>query len=674
MAPRRVIADSDDEDSGDEGLPSPSKDGAASEMRAPEPEPLSSQHRPSSPTASSSDKRVSDTTDQSFFAKVFEDQQNKALQQSRLVENIVRQSQRASASSGDVSLPGKGKGRKSDPSSATDVTSPVVLTRPRNQPGLLSDDATEVTTPKKSTEDDEWDVPSSAEAASISAKKKKERTHGKRPRGHSKLASDHTTLSMFGAGAAEMEQIAEEATIQDEPAGNQVTELSPLPAAKKRKISLHNDAATQEANFYIALAPNNLTTMQKLEYQKVQVSNGASEHKSSGATTVAYSTPSRFASSGPPLPWERPSAPAAQSESPGAPGPDVIDISSSPDVITAEDGRAAKMKSVPSPDPDSLQIHKLSGHSKESPARTSPMRRSKKLKSAVKSPDLDELGQDDAWDSDNAGAHRENYKPRPSRRRAKAAEMHEGENSGQNDFATLRKANLDEDLASSNSGRGAPETLALELQLVETQPTVEPKKRGRKKKQDMIEEISHDIDHDEMNAPGQKALPADTGVTSVSEKPKRKRGRPRKSGTARIPESTASETVSTKTTQLPDPENLDTEPQDAFGPEEEDDEPEAATRKKVPKRQRDNEPGAERTSMGTTSPLEEVDANTRSPTKSCALETQSPGPSTKPQKEEPTKPQVKDTAKPNPSQGKAGYRVGLSKRSRIAPLLKIIRK
>ncbi|KAI1869324.1 uncharacterized protein JN550_005954 [Neoarthrinium moseri] len=314
MAPRRVIADSDDEDD-DELSPVKSVAGAISAAGDPrlDIEPLSPHHRPASPIVRESSlltlNERSGSTNPSFFANVYEEQQGNALQQSHLIESIVRLSQRASASSGDISSPGKGKakGKRSstNASSATDLTSPVLLSKkpPRRSQLAQMSDATEFTTPRKSAPNDEWEFPDSgdelAAPGSKNTKARLSRISGKRRRG------DPTT--------------APEAPIRGE---LEVVDLidtsSEHDVSKRRKVSATAaaDSAVQEAGtFYVA--QSNLSTSQKQKYRRVQISDeraseaipdsGAQHHsnqKSSCATTIAYSTPSRYASSGPRPPWE----------------------------------------------------------------------------------------------------------------------------------------------------------------------------------------------------------------------------------------------------------------------------------------------------------------------------------------------------------------------------------
>lgn len=351
MAPRRVVADSDDDDDEDDTF-SPVKFPHLTER--PEPEPLSPSRQPSSPGSvdelaiapvfdgrSGSSNRISDKTDTSFFASIYDEQQKGVLQQSHLIENIVRQSQKASTSSGDVSLSGKGKGKSKNKaqnlSSVTDITSPIVLDKLVNHQSMFSDDATQLTTPRKSAQGDMWDVPSSVDSSK--GKKRGLTTYSKRKRSNSVLTTGSTGAAMFGSDDAGVQDGTEHA-VADVAADDgchdddDFVKPSPVPATKKPKVSLYDATAAQNSTtFYIA--QSNLTTMQKLEYQKVSVPGnpyngvpGSTAHQNSTcASTIAYSTPSLYASSGPPLPWERTAAePEAEPEQPET-SQHVIDVS-----------------------------------------------------------------------------------------------------------------------------------------------------------------------------------------------------------------------------------------------------------------------------------------------------------------------------------------------------------
>lgn len=283
MAPRKVIADSEDEDEGESvSVPSP-----GGEFDRPEPEPLS--------------PHTSDMTDPSF-TNMGGRQGNLAAHQSNLIENIVRQSQRASAvSSGDVSLPAKKTGARVNPSSGTDVTSPRRKSKSRNHVSLLSDDTSAFITPRQST-GQEWEIPSSPEDATAPRSAKHASS-----KGSAKITSENRRSESYSNSVAAGALSAEEArgTAREGPR----TGSAPNSAPKKTQLSYHDSIPLETTSFYVA--QSTLTTMQKLEYEKVNVSsNNYGGHpgslpsqKSSCATTIQYPTPRGY-SPAPPFPWD----------------------------------------------------------------------------------------------------------------------------------------------------------------------------------------------------------------------------------------------------------------------------------------------------------------------------------------------------------------------------------
>ncbi|KAI1083765.1 hypothetical protein F5B20DRAFT_525344 [Whalleya microplaca] len=670
MARRRVIADSDDEDGGDE-LMSPLKDDA----HPPEPEPLSPQHRPSSPRVPNSHIHISDTTDQSFFASVYDEQQSRALNQSRLIENIVRQSQKASASSGDVSLPaqGKGKGKKANVSSATNVTSPVVLKRPVNHQSLFSDDATEVTTPQKST-GGEWDIPSSPELVTTlrsqkGSKSKSEKTYGKQRKSQPNSTADSAAAEIFTRNGRIERGAEDELTLEEMPTENKINQTPKLPALKKRKVSLH-DSVQDSTNFYIA--ESNLTTMQKLEYQKVNASQHSKSGipgtlntlKSSCATTIAYPTPSRYSSSGPPLPWER--APVS-GESPA----NVIDITSSPDVFAAGHDQSEKEAAVVAHMETPIVQDEAIPPIRSSPEALPPKKRKRISRDAQ---DEDELVQDEPWASDTFSHNQESYKPQPSRRRSTTAEADKGGNDDKQNIA-LNAHEKDSGEAPRISAKESRVTTidTSELDQPETEQTPQPKKRGRKKKQLTSEQIIQK----EQDAEYQATTQEPTSISEASkaqvelEKPKKKRGRPRKSEAANPetlvpPGSEAPVAAETRNDNVPQD---DTASEKASVSAEK-----GKTKKNIPKQKEELQDLNDSTARRDSSPLKETNSNPRTPVQGSSPEEVSTKPTESKNQNLQPKSQSTVTPKPAGSQTKSLYRVGLSKRTRIAPLLKSIRK
>ncbi|KAI0205758.1 hypothetical protein F4808DRAFT_243889 [Astrocystis sublimbata] len=697
MARRKVIADSEDEDEGDDGiLPQPGHDDAR-----PEPEPLSPQ-KPPGHEMRGSDKQPSDT-DSSFFANLYDTHQNLAVQQSQLIENIVRQSQRASASSGDVSLPSKKKGSRPDQSSGTDVTSPRVLTRPRDQLAPFNDDASDLTTPRKSL-GQVWDIPSSPpdedvageHSTKFAASKSKPDSTSKR--GRSRMASSPVAAETAAADETTPRQSREDVSVDHQLAADSTG--SPMtPVAKRAKVSHHDSTLPDTAQFYIA--PTGLTTMQKLEYQKVNVSaNGYSGlpsslpiQKSSGATTIPYSTPSGY-SPIPPLPWEEPPA------QPSSPQQNVaINISSSPDVI----GNNSDMPHKRSPAAAVETVIPEPDRNQESPARSRLRTLANKgKKRSAQEFEEDELSRD-VWDVEDNDTPKEMYKPRATKRRSVvAADVSEVENKTDDlDHISDEAVIITQD-----------PTLELPATLEPPPPTpppeVLPKKRGRKKKQPSAEKLNSEANVTaEFNETEDQNLDLPDKAAEAEpspEKPKKKRGRPRKSDPPKEIEEPLPDTA-------PVADDDDANPPITESPEKDDDDLESsaetsrktklshkATRKKKSKTVIEESEDEDKEELDEEDendrlPLKEVDSNQPSPSKPASVMTdtkeETPVRSRSGSKEDekndasiatPThKTQAKGKAPKPPtsassSASKPTYRVGLSKRSRIAPLLKSIRK
>ncbi|KAI2468295.1 hypothetical protein F4781DRAFT_277035 [Annulohypoxylon bovei var. microspora] len=693
MAPRRVIADSDDEDDDDRPL-TPLREDA--EGIPPDIEPLS-------PQLPDTQKPISGTTDQSFFASVYDEQQSMALEQSQLIERIVRQSQKASGSSGEVSLPAKGKGKRLDASSTTNVTSPGVLKNQGNELSLFSDGASGVTTPQKSAPG-EWDVPSSAEGTSTprtakNSKGKREKSYGKQKGTQSKMFGSPAAVKMFMGNDATHEETVHGLTTLDETLPrNDGGEPSPEPATKRKKVSLY-DSVPHEApaptNFYIA--QSNLTTMQKLEYQRVNVTQNSysglpvslPNPKSSGVSTVAYSTPSRYASSsGPPLPWER----GSMADTQLAESPDVMDITSSPDIIAAGHGYAPVADMGPPYIPTNTVSHEVEAPIGDSTMGDPPNKKRKKRSKDIQ--DEDELVQDQSWDPSTIDDYKDNHKRRRPNEDDGDIELiiHPPEEEPPQE---IERGDLPrEDVYRVDEP--VPEMPATELPIppsapepvqLEAQPVPPPKKRGRKKKQPANEQVVQDELPVENQATAQEPPTAAKGseIQVEPEKPKKKRGRPRKSDPA-------------KSEALIVPEFEPIDPPKTLG---NDDESEGITSERTeaikksrrkPQAQRKegedvetNEPAANVNRDRDVTPLKEISSNTRTPSKKSTSAEAVPtgpaiesltGPNLPPKSLEKghTTPKPTPTPTPTTSQPKVPYRVGLSKRTRIASLLKIIKR
>ncbi|GAP88970.1 hypothetical protein SAMD00023353_3400510 [Rosellinia necatrix] len=655
MAPRRVIADSEDEDEGDEVLLiHPGGELDRPEPDRPEPEPLSPHGQrsgavaPEALEAPEARGQPFDATDPSFVPTC-DAEKGLAVHQSHLIETIVRQSQRASAaSSGDVSLPAKGKGRRANPSSGTDLTSPTAPSRRRNHTTLLSDDPSDFTTPRNST-GQEWEIPSSPEDAIAPRSSKYPRSRDKTNSGSREGGPGPVSTPIV----AEMPVTEETArTIQLQNSGS-VDQLDPLLPDMTR--------------FYVA--QSNLTTMQKLEYQKVNVSTNSYggiqgsllNQKSSGVATIPYSTPSGY-SSIPPLPWEEPSV-----QPPSPQGDGIINISSSLDAVASGFDLPNQKSVAAQPGTETPASNKNGESPARSPSRTSSNKRKKR---PAEDAEEDELSRDDIWDPDDMDAPCDSHKPRATKRRSvKAAGLL---STGKGKGAT---ADVSSEVAIQMPNRPESPTPSLPDE-APPEPQTEnlPKKRGRKKKLPVSEGPHLEVETNEHLRPNEDSTSSHRGTEMEPSlaKPKKKRGRPRKLGPS-------------KAAQEPFPELLVDHEISGTAPPQKN--PNTGMSAAIIRRQRDSEQNIRREkseateevedteSNDMTSPLKEVHDNLTTPSKPTPIG-ESPTKARAELNDEALTPkkQPRETPKLPPSQSKVTYRVGLSKRSRIAPLLKSIRK
>ncbi|KAI0432837.1 hypothetical protein F5Y09DRAFT_300535 [Xylaria sp. FL1042] len=664
MARRKVIADSEDEDDGDDVLLVQS----GGEFDRPEPEPLSPQHRPSSPTAAAPEhhNQSSDVMNPSFFANIYDTQQILAAQQSHLVEHIVQQSQRASASSGDVSLPAK-KRRRGNPSSGTDVTSPMVLSRPPNQLKTFADDVSEFTTPCKSA-GQEWEIPSSPEDTTASHRTEHSASKEKAPSENKKrnprpASSPPTAVSaVLATEEATPKAPFENATVEDQVDEGLTTRAMSMVAATRPELPQHNYSLPDTTKFYIA--QSNLTTMQKLEYQKVNV-------KSSGATTIPYSTPSGY-SSIPPLPGEELLA------QPASPRRDkVINISSSLEM--ADSALNLPDERVPDVNQEIEMPAPTTG--RESPAMPqSQTPVSKGRKRSRRIVEEDELCQDDNWGPEDIDAHQEPYKSRATKRRSELASGFAGHGHNMDGFEdVLNESMIPTQTPPKFPASALPDTDPFESQSVpQSEPLPLPKKRGRKRKQSATEDPPTQVEvNEELNFNQNSAFSNKAAAVEVSpEKPKKKRGRPRKSELSKATEELLLEPpISDEQPHADSPQKAEKDDRlDISAPVSGGWEADGQQRAKgKSRRATEEDDGAD--SKESRLPLKEVDNNLGSPSKSSSTGESTTKVSAEPGDENSTpKKRLKESPILGASQSKLRYRVGLSRRSRIAPLLKSIKK
>ncbi|KAK2607903.1 hypothetical protein N8I77_006546 [Diaporthe amygdali] len=377
-------------------------------------------------------------------------------------------------------------------------------------------------------------------------------------------------------------------------------------------------------SFFIA-PPNHLTTSQKQEYVRV---SGSSEHDNqaghedalpiqhldtqtqklrSSEATIAYTTPSRYCSSAPAFP-ERPendgrNSSGLTSSSRRAQNSMVrtTEPHSSPDelnshVVEQLGPRTKRKRNADQTDElaveESWDSDKI-GYAQEKynprPSRRRPgidedeQRTQADVDAGItkkrqKTDRYHDAAQDDSWDSDKIGAHRESYKPRPSRRRSRAildagdedlaapersmpdtcppgpgspdgirhAEpilISSGQQAPQEQDDTIEGidpsylAALPEDLrqeviagqlarnsqTSRTRGRGRPSQSG-GIHVPPSEETLQPKKRGRKKKET--------VNEDALTMPEEADSQAAAAPTIAT---KKKRGRPKKSDVTQPP-------------------------------------------------------------------------------------------------------------------------------------------
>lgn len=252
---------------------------------------------------------------------------------------------------------------------------------------------------------------------------------------------------------------------------------------------------------------------------------------------------------------------------------------------------------------------------------------------------MDELGHD-GWDSAAVGFHRDAYRPRPSRRRRRSTvgDPH-GDGADVSDvFHGSRETPQDAPGENARPASPAAKTGG------------EPKKPGRKRK----------ARPDEGPSGGRASAPdapaADAGAAEgPREKPRRKRGRPRKGESARAREApSAADAAADVDAVRPDSGNADDRPAEENGTADGPGPPEVRAEEGLDPRRPDV--------AGT-----------------CALAARVPetaaddsGPAAAPPPREPAGEALRPASSQAP--GKGLYRVGLSKKSRLPPLLKSIRK
>ncbi|KAK3321166.1 hypothetical protein B0T19DRAFT_403738 [Cercophora scortea] len=645
MASRREILDSGDEDSelssvnGDWDMEGDA-DGVAQDA----------------PQDATTAARSTGSTDPSFFQRVYEEQEAAAA--ANLVASAVQSSPTADQPPESRSARRSTRGGRNN-----DVV-----------------DLTQINTPgrkRAAPEDDLWDVPgSSLPALAGRSQAKAQKTYGKRKRaGVQASPEDDGTQPHSASPNRSVHDPYDVPDDSDAPPNKkakrgrkpastrQARDVSPMgipqtgessgSARRPRRGRGDASGASNESTIpdtlpSLYLAPSALTASQKEEFKVVRLSSEPGHdglessmpptqaqvtgmYKSSGATTIAYPTPTQFASSGP---RELPSVEMSENVSAAVDEMSMEEHQqSSPDVISAVSSSAKRRK---------IKIVNRRGF--PSSEREPPV-----LHQVVEEAAF-EYGVDGGDPQDDVQFKGDDAEPL----QALPAE---------------------------------PEPLAddaIEMSTMAPQEPAPKKKRGRKKKEVVI--IQNDVAEDdqaEVSNPTEEFLQPSAALMEVDQPPKRGRGRPRKSDTPAIAAAQAEETVGdTLATESPGPaavtggkkrgrkkkavpavvEDSDAEEEavkeEVDGDHDDDEEEEDVKRRPLSKTSRNSQPPP----TDTVSIKRDDDAKEN-------------------QQEQKAVKAVATPAKPSPgslagqtSSGKVQYRVGLSKRSRIAPLLKIMRK
>lgn len=307
----------------------------------------------------------------------------------------------------------------------------------------------------------------------------------------------------------------------------------------------------------------------------------------------------------------------------------------------------------------------------ESPVRQgirSSARKRKPVRKILDEEEEDELAaHDDLWSFNAVDDQEEVYKPRPSRRRTKAASP-----SRDRTNRRISKANDEHeedelalpDIEEPRSARGRKRQVEASDEEDEPEEIVEvtKKKRGRPKKKQPVEEAASEKDfvNDEDDAQNNKCEPVtqppEAAIEDAPEPPpKKRRGRPKKSDKAKATTAAAAAPDAAET-----PKAAKASKKDKVGIEDTD-------RKYVAEIPPSDDEDEAPSPSPKRSALEVKDVNTAVP-KEQPKEQDKEATGSRPAKP------VAKAGTPAALQRGAQYRVGLSKKSRIAPLLKIIRK
>ncbi|KAL2880546.1 hypothetical protein SGCOL_004268 [Colletotrichum sp. CLE4] len=510
MAPARIIADSDDSD-----------DDFDSRDTAPKPTTsvIPSQGRSSDPVSV-----ATNSTDPKFFQAIYTEQQRAAA------NDTLPRSDGSSASNGAAlsSMPAQIKPQmeRSDTgtSSLTSASDLIAgLDSPEGQePEVV--DLTEVASPKMlaahATPDDMWDVPSSpvgGRAPLASLAKSRASTSGtKRKRANNveftspvaiEMPSQGSTQPFDATPAARMEN-GKRARLRnpDFSLSAEEDDIDMVVVPHTAVVPSFGDLVSGQKPVSMYIESQTLSASQKLEYEYHSVGPSPEDPaltptqpfstlqaaaRSSGATTIAYSTPSQTRVTGlPPAPGEgHLTLDTVHEQAQEGFGVSVdpeatIEIQSSPDIISA------------------ASVRRNRKNLREEPPKTTKSRQ-----------------EDDGWYSDAIGFPRESYKPRLSRRRGSDA-------SRQDEAKVLESAEI------PVADMGPAAQLLLEEPV--STSTTKPKKRGRPRKSDtaVVESPAPtETSATPRTTDASEVVKDSTGTevaTAATPSTKKKRGRPKK--------------------------------------------------------------------------------------------------------------------------------------------------
>ncbi|KAK1595112.1 AT hook domain-containing protein [Colletotrichum navitas] len=687
MAPARVIADSDDSDDDFELGDSP--------LKPPTPK-VPSGSRSSDPASI-----ATGSTDPKFFQEVYTEQQRAAANETTPNPGQSSASNEPNIISAHVKV--QTKKDSTTASSLISIEEPMKgHSRAKGKAKVA--DLDQVTTPGRSISimpKDMWDVPSSpagnqAAPFYVSATARTPRSNTKRKR---ETAIDFTSPLAIGMpsqgstqpfditpaarrNAGSVHEIKRSRHESLGPLGPAEDDIDMVVAPDDVDVPSFTDLVSGQKPISLCIEPQTLSASQRLEYQYRSVNPSPEDQgpvptqpfpnlpataRSSGATTIAYSTPSQTRVVGlPPVPLADHTTLDTVPEQTQQASFSVqhleatVDLQSSPDIISAAPARRKSDK----PDcsfPKTAEAHQ--GHEK--------------------------------WETDGIAFPDETYRPRLSRRRGSDACWQD------------QAENLEEtDVPVADMGPAA------QLPAEEPAPAsaAKTKKRGRPKKSDAaavvptvtaVASVSPqaselcDVAKDLIGADVAADVVAD--VAAVTPQPKKKRGRPRKTNKATAV-STQQEAEAQPTSEAVNPRDS-SQAEAALGEKHTKEMQPGGMAKSIRGRRGDDkqdpvDSAIETLSTGDGPQAEDETLVLQSMASNAALKRGSEGPGPEitalelkamADKNVPVNEQGKAEAggkadkkktltMPASSTGKPIYRVGLSRKSRIAPLLKSLRK